>query len=77
MIIRGTPRLSLSEQLEFSDLYRAPKFVESVLCARKIVVGAVCVNEIKAVIDGNEPDTVLRESEVGIEPSQSEVTTRP
>ncbi len=47
------------------------KLIEPVLDACKIVVGAIGVNGVEIVVDGNVVNAILRKGEVGIKPRQS------
>lgn len=48
--------------------------IEPVLDARKIVVGAVWVDGVEIVVDGNVAYTILRKGEVGVKPCQRGIT---
>ena len=61
---------------DFAAGIPAIKFVKPVLDARKIVVDAVLVGGVEVVIDGDEPDAVLREGEVGVESGQRGVSAQ-
>ncbi len=58
---------------DFTAGIPAIKFVKPVLDARKIVVDAVLVGGVEVIIDGDKPNAVLREGEVGVKPSQCRV----
>lgn len=50
--------------------------LEPVLYSGKVIVDAVGVGGVEAVIDGDEPNAVLRKGEVGIKPGQRRVTAQ-
>ena len=61
---------------DFAAGIPAIKFVKPVLDARKIVVDAVLVGGVEVIVDGDEPDAVLRKGEVGVKPGQCGVTAQ-
>ena len=50
------------------------KLIEPVLDARNVAVGAIGVDGVKMVVNGNIPHIVLRECEVDIQPCQRGIT---
>ena len=52
------------------------KLIEPVFDACKIVIGAVGVDSVEIVIDGNIAHTILRKGEVGIKPGQGRISTK-
>lgn len=57
-------------------LSRMGDVLAPVFDARKIVIGAVGVDGIEVVIDGNIADTVLRKGEIGVKSCQSGISTQ-
>ena len=53
------------------------KFVEPVFDTGNVTVGAVRVDAVKVVVDGDVADIVLRESVVDIQSRQSGVSPKP
>ena len=52
------------------------KLVAPVFDTRKIVIGAVGINGVEIVVDGNIADTVLRKGEIGVKSCQSGISTQ-
>ena len=50
--------------------------IAPVFDTRKIVIGAVGINGVEIVIDGNIADTVLRKGEIGVKSCQSGISTQ-
>ena len=57
------------------SLSRMGDVLEPVLDTRHIAVGAVGVNGVEVVVDGNIPHAVLRKRVVDIKPCQRGITT--
>ena len=51
------------------------KLVKPVFDARNVVIGAVGINGVEVVVDGNIPHAVLRKRVVDIKPCQRGITT--
>ena len=62
--------LCLLHRTDFAAGIFCKKLVEPVLDTCHIVVGAVGVDGVKVVVDGDIPHSILRESEVDIQPGQ-------
>ena len=62
--------LRLLHRPDFAAGVLRKKLVEPVLYTCHIVVGAVGVDGVEVVVDGDIPYSILRESEVDIQPGQ-------
>ena len=62
--------LGLLYRTDFATGVLGKKLIEPVFDPRNIVVGAVGVNGVEVVVDGNIPHSILRKREVDIQPGQ-------
>jgi len=67
--------LCLVDGTDFAAGILGKKLVKPVLDARNVVVGAIGVNGVEVVVDGNIPHAVLRKRVVDIKPCQRGITT--
>ena len=72
----ATFTLCLIDSTDFAAGVFGKKLVEPVLDARNVAVGAVGVNGIEVVVDGNIAHIVLRKCEVDIQPRQRGITSQ-
>ena len=68
--------LSLIDSADLAAGISRVKLVAPVFDTRKIVIGAVGINGVEIVVDGNIADTVLRKGEIGVKSCQSGISTQ-
>ena len=71
----STFSLCLVDGTDFAAGVFGKKLVKPVLDACNVVVGAIGVNGVEVVVDGNIPHAVLRKRVVDIKPCQRRITT--
>ena len=69
--------LGLLYRTDFAAGILGKKLIEPVFDSRNIIIGAVGVNGVKVVVDGNIAHTIFRKSEVDIQARQGRISPQP